>query len=358
MNELFNTTLIGELELKNHFVLAPVPSGLVEEGQLKQQAVDFFDTRSKDVGLVIAGAVNIDYIGATNHKKIPYIRTSKDYEIWHEIASVIHKHGTKAIMEIWHSGASRFYTKDFAETKIISPSGKVKNERIGEPLLKSQIEDIVAKFVETAGLAQKAGFDGVDIHAAHGSLLHDFLSKDTNFRNDEYKDGFKVITDIIREIRLRCGQDFTIGLRISNYKMYDLEAMLASNIEGFTQVIKKLSIPELDFFDCSTIKYSDPAVKNYDGSFSSVIKKISNKPTICVGQIGMDNSFYDDMPKILSAILKEPLLNHEELQVSVPHFENYDYLEKKLVENEFDLIALGRPILLNPNWLKDARRNL
>ena len=147
---------------------------------------------------------------------------------------------------------------------------------MGSPLSVEEINLIVQKFAEAARKAQIFGFDGVDIHAAHGSLIHDFLTAETNQRTDEF--GFKNRTyfaeRVIKECRKVVGDNFPIFIRLSNFKSYDPTAKLAKTLEELKQIIIPISNADVDIFDCSEINYTDSAVTGKSGNLSYWVKKL------------------------------------------------------------------------------------
>ena len=176
---------------------------------------------------------NIEHETATNNENIPNISTSRDIEVWKQVTKAIHQEKSKAIAELWHSGSSRAFSKTDLSLKVSTPSGYIGKKKVGSPLSVEEINLIVQKFAEAARKAQISGFDGVDIHAAHGSLIHDFLTAETNQRTDEF--GFKNRTyfaeRVIKECRKVVGDNFPIFIRLSNFKSYDPTAKLAKTLE-------------------------------------------------------------------------------------------------------------------------------
>lgn len=180
---LFSKFNNPKLFLKNRIVMNPVPTGFVLNGSIKSEVVKFYELRAKEVGLIIIGAININHKTATNNVDIPNMT---DIEMWKRVTKAIHKENSKVIAEIWHSGSSRAFARNNLSQDVSTPSGVIKNRIVGKGLSVYEIEEIIKKFAETAKRVKEANFDGVDIHAAHGSLIHDFLTPETNFRNDEY----------------------------------------------------------------------------------------------------------------------------------------------------------------------------
>jgi 2,4-dienoyl-CoA reductase-like NADH-dependent reductase (Old Yellow Enzyme family) len=349
------TMSLGNINLKNHFVMAPVPSGMVENTIIQDSIVDFYDGRSKDISLVIIGAINIDSDTATNHSKIPYIRSEQDIQTWSMVNQKIHNNGAISLAEIWHSGSSRAFS-DYGDT-YITPTTRHFGQNDHKMDIK-YIEKIVDKFVLAGKNAKMAGFDGIDIHAAHGSFLHDFFFRDTNQRGDRYgyETGTRIINEIVDRIKHEIGGDFIVGVRISNYRMYDLKSNLRSTEQELSDFLSTFS-DRIDVFDVSNLHWRDKATKHSKILFSKFIKQVTGKPVITVGQIGFSNNFYQDLPMILKKISKDPNQSLLDMQHEKSHFNNSDYLYQNYLNGDFDMVAVGRPLLVNPNWIRELKGN-
>ena len=354
-NILFSKFETSQLSLKNRIVMNPVPTGFVESGVPKPEIAEFYKRRAKNVGLFIIGAINIEHETATNNENIPNISTSRDIEVWKQVTKAIHQEKSKAIAELWHSGSSRAFSKTDLSLKVSTPSGYIGKKKVGSPLSVEEINLIVQKFAEAARKAQISGFDGVDIHAAHGSLIHDFLTAETNQRTDEF--GFKNRTyfaeRVIKECRKVVGDNFPIFIRLSNFKSYDSTAKLAKTLEELKQIIIPISNAGVDIFDCSEINYTDSAVTGKSGNLAYWVKKITNRPTITTGGIGSPEILYKDIPTLITEITSQPKMSYLHLQRKKAQIFYSNNLVSDFKEGGFDLLAFGRPLLINENWFDE-----
>ncbi|MCT4414009.1 oxidoreductase [Leuconostoc pseudomesenteroides] len=359
MNEILDKLMhgynIGNRQLRNHFVMAPVPSGMVENKIMQNSIVDFYDSRSKDPSLIIIGAINVDSDTATNHAKIPYIRSNQDIQIWSMVNQKIHNNGAVSLAEIWHSGSSRAFS-DYSDT-YITPT-KIHFGHNDHEMDIEYIQEMIDKFVLAGQKAKLSGFDGVDIHAAHGSFLHDFFFRDTNQRSDKYgyDTGSTIINEIVDRIKNEVGDDFIVGIRISNYRMYDLTSNLRSTEGELSDFLNTFS-DKIDVFDVSNLHWRDTATENSKILFSKFVKQVTGKPVITVGQIGFGNNFYQDLPIILRKISDDPNQSLLDMQHEKSHFNNSNYLYQDYLNESFDMIAVGRPLLVNPNWISELEEN-
>ena len=162
-------------------------SKATEDGLVFEETLEFYDniTKSKNIGLVIVEHSYISIEGKASPKQTS-IATDETIEPMRKLAEVLHKNETKAILQINHAGSAT--TKEITGEEPVGASA-VPNPRKGnipKELSVEEIADIVKKFAKSAVRAKLAGFDGVEIHSAHGYLLNQFLSPLSNKREDEY----------------------------------------------------------------------------------------------------------------------------------------------------------------------------
>lgn len=356
---LFTPFINEKFNLKNKIVMNPIPTGFVENGVITSENIEFYRLRAKSVGMIIAGAINISHPTATNNSKVPDI-TKQNMEVWSKVTEAIHGEDCKVLAEIWHSGSSRAFGHSEYAKNVSSPSGVVGSEKIGEALEPIEIEDIISEFVIAAQNAKEAGFDGIDIHGAHGSLIHDFLDKDTNKRNDEYgiENRTKFAEEIIKRCREAVGEDFIILFRLSNFKMYNLSAKLADTSKELRDIVQKISDSGVDGFDCSALTFDEEIFEDEKGSLAYWVKVISTKPVIITGGVGSKTPLYEDIPKLIVQISSNPKMSYKSFEAEKPQINNKDkFIEEYEAEN-FDLVAFGRPLLINENWIEELKEGL
>jgi len=194
----------------------------------------------------------------------------------------------------------------------------------------------IEAYGNAACTAKALGFDGVEIHGAHGYLIDQFLWDQTNLREDEYGGDIgrrtRFAAEVIQEIRANVGPDFPVVLRLSNWKQQNYSARLAANPEEWAAIVRPLAGAGVDAFHLSQRRY-------WEGEFGTKAnlatwtKKLSGKPTITVGSITLDNSMAEMMRG----------------QGSLPE-NNLAPLLAGLERGDFDLVAVGRALIANPDW--------
>jgi 2,4-dienoyl-CoA reductase-like NADH-dependent reductase (Old Yellow Enzyme family) len=210
-------------------------------------------------------------------------------------------------------------------------------------MTKEDIQDVVRAFAESAKAAKEVGFDGVEIHGAHGYLLDQFFWEGTNQRDDEYggsiENRARIGIEIVKAVREAVGEDFAIVLRFSQWKQQDYEAKLAQNPEELERFLMPFVDAGVDVFHASTRRFWLPEFEGSDLNLAGWTKKITGKPVISVGSVGLDGDF----------------LNSPDGMGGTANPAGLDELERRMDNDEFDMIAVGRALLQDPNWLVKMR---
>ncbi len=352
-NFLFKSFETNKINLRNRFVMAPVPTGFIKDGVPTGTNIQFYGKRAESIGLIIAGAININHPTASNNDKIPFINSEAAIAAWKEITDEVHAKNGKIVGQIWHSGGFRKLGQPDLSSEATTPSGLFNGEKIGEPMTKEEIKDMISTFAEAAGNVKKAGFDGVEIHGAHGSLIHDFFCDNMNKRTDEYGPSHRTLfaEEVIKACREVVGDEFPILLRISHFKMYDLGAQLAASPQEFESFIVPLSKAGVDIFDCSALNFTDSAFEGVEGSLAYWTKQFTNKPTINIGNVGSQKPFLHDLPELITKIVTNQDLSDKASSGKQTKINNIDALNRSLENDEYDLVAVGRPLLIDAEWL-------
>ncbi len=219
--KLFEKGKIGKLTIKNRIVMTPMGTGFAAAtGEASEEITRFYEERAKGgVGLIISEVCRIDelsgiaqpcQLSATDLSVIPSFTRMVDR---------VHAYDTKMFMQLHHPG-NEAYPITLHGNPVIAPSPVVCKTVGAMPkeMTTAEVEEMVKKYAKGAYIAKTAGFDGVEIHAAHGYLVNQFLSPHTNKRTDKYGGDFfnrmRFLTEIIVTIRFTCGADFPISVRM------------------------------------------------------------------------------------------------------------------------------------------------
>lgn len=342
---LFRPFEFGPLKLANRTVMAPMTRGFSPGGIPGADVAEYYRKRvAGGTGLIISEGTLIDYPAATDSTTYPSFFGEEALAGWKNVIDTVHAAGGKMMPQIWHVGSTRRPgTGPHPDAPTASPSGLVApGKKLFEPLTLENIEALVKAYGQAAADAQRLGFDGVEVHAAHGYLIDQFFWAGTNERSDKYGGSLLARTqfavEIVREIRNRCGKDFPLVLRWSQWKLQDYTAKLATTPEELAQFLEPLSQAGVDIFHCSQRRFWEPEFAGSDLNLAGWTKEITGKPTISVGSVGLDQEFIAAFQGKGAAVA------------------NIDNLIERMERQEFDLIAIGRALLANPDWVNKVRQ--
>ena len=353
IDTLFRPFSLGNLELSNRIVMAPMTRSF-SPGNVPNNLVAAYYARRADnnVGLIITEGTCVGHPAANGYPNIPFIAGEEALAGWQKVVDAVHAKGGKIFPQLWHVGAvRRTGIEPDPDFPAHSPSGLFKpGKENGVAMSQQDINDTIEAFAQAAEDAQRIGFDGVEIHGAHGYLVDQFFWEGTNQRTDEYGGDLvkrtRFAIEIIEAIRQRVGPDFPIMLRFSQWKQQDYSAKLAQTPEELAQFLKPLVNAGVDIFHCSTRRFWEPefpdAAEDSNLNLAGWVKKITGKPVITVGSVGLNTSFIDESGKNIDmSDSAEPA--------------SLDNLLERMGKDEFDLVAVGRALLQDPDWVNKVR---
>src|SRR5258708_9001902 len=166
------------------------------------------------------------------------------------------------------------------------------------------IDDVINAYARSASRAKQAGFDGIAIHGAHGYMPDAFLWSGTNQRTDNYGGDVErrttFVRELIRAIRSVAGADMPIMLRFSQWKQQDYQAKIAQSPQELEKILLPISEAGVDIFDASTRRFWVPEFSGSDLNLAGWAHKITRKPTLTCGSVGLDNDLYEALGKGLA----------------------------------------------------------
>ncbi len=238
----------------------------------------------------------------------------------------------------------RIGTEPDASVPGYGPSEKLKDGQVVvHGMTRQDIQDVIAAFAQAAKDAQSIGMDGVEIHGAHGYLVDQFFWEGSNQRTDEYGGDLanrsRFAIELIQAVRAAVGEGFPIIFRFSQWKQQDYTALLVQTPQALGEFLKPLSDAGVDIFHCSTRRFWEPEFDGSELNLAGWTRKLTGKPTITVGSVGLDGEFLQFMvntDKIAQPASLEKLL-------------------ERLNNDEFDLVAVGRALLVDPDWAQKVR---
>jgi 2,4-dienoyl-CoA reductase-like NADH-dependent reductase (Old Yellow Enzyme family) len=329
---LFQPFKYKNLELKNRIVMAPMTRAQSDNGVPTQQITDYYARRAaSDVGLILSEGTVINRPASKNMQNIPDFYGTEALNGWKNVIDAVHENEGKMGPQIWHVGDTRS-SADY-------PSIEMEKASI---MTLEDIQDTIAQFAASAKSAKDLGFDVVEIHGAHGYLIDQFFWDVTNTRTDEYggktlKERSRFAVDVVKAIRAAVGEDFTIIIRLSQWKQQDYSTKLAHTPEEMEEWLLPLKEAGVDIFHCSQRRFWEAEFEGSDLNFAGWAKKITGQPTITVGSVGLEGDFMAAFG------------GHGTEKADLTE------LTKRLERGDFDLVAVGRALLQDPEWVKKVK---
>ncbi|PQP81178.1 12-oxophytodienoate reductase [Paenibacillus sp. PCH8] len=342
---LFQPFTSDKLTLSNRIVMAPMTRGFSPEGVPGPEVAEYYRRRAAGgVGLIITEGTGVGHPSSVSGASIPLFHGEDSLQGWANVVEAVHEAGGKIMPQLWHVGTAR-RSGDLPNTEAepVSPSGvSMAGEATREPLTEDEVKELVQAFAQAAADAQRIGFDGIELHGAHGYLIDQFFWEQTNRRTDKYGGDLiqrtRFAVEVIEACRAAVGPDFPIVLRFSQWKMGNYDARLVETPEQLEQFLKPLIAAGVDIFHCSTRRFWLPEFEGSELNLAGWTQKLSGKPAISVGSVGLEAEFVDR--------------SAENQGTGDAHLEQ---LNEKMENGEFDLIALGRVLLSDPEWPAKVR---
>ncbi|QOL80068.1 NADH:flavin oxidoreductase [Pseudooceanicola spongiae] len=344
---LFRPFTLKGLELKNRIVMAPMTRSMAPEGLPGQPQADYYTRRAEnEVGLILSEGTVIDRPASRNTAGIPFFH-GEALNGWKTVIDSVHAAGGRMGPQIWHTGSTRG-GKWEPEAPVESPSGLIgPNDPRGVEMSEDDIQATIAAFASAAADAKRLGFDVAELHGAHGYLIDQFFWAGSNLRTDAWggktlAERSRFAVEVVKAVRAAVGPDFPIILRISQWKQQDFTVKLAENPEEMEAWLQPLADAGVDVFHCSQRRFWEPEFPEIDGeeglNFAGWVKKITGKPTISVGSVGLSGEFIASF-------------GGEGSQAT-----SLDKLVARMERDEFDLIAVGRALISDPAWAAKVKR--
>ena len=349
---LFEPIQLGPLSLKNRIVMAPMTRTYSPGNVPNDMVVKYYQRRAEnEVGLIITEGTCVGHKAANGYPRVPFIYGEEALAGWKKVVDAVHAKGGKIAPQLWHVGAIRKEgVEPDASVPGYSPSGLVKpGKENGVAMSQDDINEVIEAFAQAAADAKAIGFDAVEVHGAHGYLIDQFFWDGTNQREDQYGGDLVARTrfacEIVSAIRDRVGDDYPIIFRFSQWKQQDYQARLADTPEQLDAFLKPLVQAGVDIFHCSTRRFWEPEFEGSSLNLAGWTKKLTGKPAITVGSVGLNASFIDED--------KRDMVDASGVQTA-----SFEELNQRMQDNEFELVAVGRALLQDPEWvlkIKDGR---
>ena len=340
---LFRPFTAGSLTMKNRIVMAPMTRSFSPHGIPTDDVTAYYKRRADGgVGLIVTEGTAIDRPGAKNDPNVPDFH-GPSLLAWQRIVDTVHAAGGRIAPQLWHVGARVSRRGGFPTELLESPSGiDMHGNPLGHAMSEADIQATIDAYARGAADARWLGFDAVELHGAHGYLIDQFFWEQTNRRTDRWggatiRERSRFAVEVIKATRAALGSEIPLILRFSQWKIEAYDARIAHSPDDLRTWLEPLAEAGVDIFHCSQRRYSETEFAGSNDNLAGWTKKITGKPTITVGSIGLTSEFTGpqrDLPSEAAPI---------------------DELLERLGRDEFDLVAIGRPLLADPEWVAKIR---
>jgi 2,4-dienoyl-CoA reductase-like NADH-dependent reductase (Old Yellow Enzyme family) len=293
---LFSPFQLKHFTVKNRLGVAPMTRmSSVRDSIPRRDVLDFLVARAKNgAGIVYTEAIVTDYESAQGYPGQARLTTQRQIDVWSRVVENIRRHGALSIMQMFHCGRMAW--------PEVNPA-----------------DHVICGFVETAKGAVAAGFDGIEIHGAHGYLISQFLSGYSNQRTDAYggsvEKRYRFAHEVIQAVRPAVPRDRLLLFRISNWGVADSQVSLFADQGEYQDIIQRLSGEPVDAISVSTYGYSDEAFGS-GRTMARLTREATGLPILICGKIHDRRSAEDAL-------------------------------------KDADIALCGKTALLNPDWVED-----
>ncbi len=349
LDVLFQPVRLGSLELKNRIVMAPMTRVHSPDGVPGADVAAYYRRRAEgEVGLILSEGVAVERPASKNEARIPHLYGEDALAGWKRVVEGVHAAGGRIGPQLWHVGSVAGMTPDWTPgAEVESPSGFVApGKSRGRAMSGEDVADTIAAFGRAAADARRLGFDVVEVHGAHGYLIDQFFWAETNTRTDLFggatlKERARFGAEVVKSVRAAVGPDIPVILRLSQWKQQDYAARLAETPDALADWLTPLVEAGASVLHCSQRRFWEPEFPDLDGqdglNFAGWAKKLTGAQTISVGSVGLSG----DMLSAFTGQTSEP--------------SSLETLVHRLERGDFDLIAVGRALLTDPNWAAKVR---
>ncbi len=348
VRSLFEPFSFGRVTLGNRVAMAPMTRSQSPGNIPGENAAAYYRRRAEGgVGLIITEGTSPGHPASSGYPDVPAFDGEEALAGWKRVVDEVHAAGGHIIPQLWHVGSIRQLgmgpdpsVPGFGPSPVPHPSFQGKGQPPHE-MTQRDIDETIEAFALSARHAEALGFDGVEIHGAHSYLIDQFFWSETNRRTGKYggdlAERTRFAVELIQAVRASVSREFPVVLRFSQWKQGDYRHKMAGTPAELERFLAPLSDAGVDVFHASNRRFDDPEFEGSPLNLAGWAKKLTGKPAITVGSVGLDSDFlrsYAGQPAAIARI---------------------DALIERLDRGEFDLVAVGRALLSDPEWANKVR---
>ncbi len=342
---LFQPFSLKSITLKNRFVMAPMTRSFSPGGIPTDDVAAYYRRRAEgEVGLILSEGTVVNRVASSNDPNVPHFYGEAALQGWKKVIDSVREAGGLMAPQIWHMGVINPHASGWLPSEPFEgPSGLLRADgKVGREMSTADIEATIKAFAESAAAARSLGFQAVELHGAHGYLIDQFFWDVTNQRTDRF--GGKTLPErnrfaieVVKAVREAIGPDCPLILRLSQWKPGAFDYKLAKTPHEMEAWLQPLADAGVDVFHCSQRRFWEPEFSDSDLNFAGWAKKVTGRPTITVGSIGLSGEFIKSFRGENSN--PEPI----------------DELLRRFDRGDFDLVAVGRALLSDPQWVRKIK---
>lgn len=340
---LFHPFACKSLRTTNRIAMASMARWSTPDGDPTPLAAYYSRRIEGGAGLILTEGAIIERPSAGNDPNSLRL-FGEALEAWPGVIAAVHEAGGAIAPQLWHCGATAKPGGRWTPpAPYESPSGlQAQDMPCGRAMTETDIAETIAAYALAAASAKALGFDGVEIHAGHGYLIDQFLWDQTNRRRDRWGGDTlaarsRFALEVVRAVRAAVGPDFALLLRVSQWKSADLAARLVETPDELEAWLAPFVDAGVDIIGVSQLRHDDPGFEGSDLSLAGWTRKVTGLPVIIAGGVGMSGDFIRTFSGETGA--PEPV----------------DLVARRLEAGEFDLVAVGRGLLADPDWAHRLR---
>jgi 2,4-dienoyl-CoA reductase-like NADH-dependent reductase (Old Yellow Enzyme family) len=327
LGSLLTPATVAGLPLTGRLVMAPMTRSQSPGGVPTPEVAAYYRRRAENgIGLIITEGALVGHPSAGHDPAVPRMTAGPAERGWRRVTDEVHAAGGRIAAQLWHLGSARESGDGIAAW---TPSGVPGGTHA---MTLADIDTLLTAYADAARVAVRAGFDAVEIHAAHGYLLDEFLWPHTNRRTDRFGGSpaarAALPAEVIRAVRAQLPAPMPVIVRFSQFKERDYTARIAETPAELAVVLEAFAAAGAGVLHASQRHFAAPAFPGSPRNLAGWAKHLTGLPAITVGSIGLTRDFLG------SAALRDLL--------------------DRLDAGEFDLVALGRALLRNPAWVTHA----
>ena len=330
-SKIFEQGKIGNVTFKNRLVMSPMGTSLAEmDGSPSEDMIAFYEARAiGGAGLIIPEITRVNDVHGVGMMRQLSVSKDRHIEGLAKLAASVHKHETKIFIQLHHPGRETVTALTGGPVVSASAIPCKYLQQETRALSTEEVKALIQQFIDGGVRVKKAGCDGVELHAAHGYLLQQFLSPYINKREDEYGGSFenrlRMITEIIQGLRAKCGPDFPIGVRLSVEEFLDKTGVTEDyiHIQDGVKIAMALEKCGIDFIDVSVGLYETG--------------------NVCVEPISFPQGWRKDLIKAVKDHVSIPV-------IGVSCIREPQTAEAFLENGIVDFVSMGRSWLADEQW--------